>query len=160
MKKLILFLLLTLAVLSGIKLVSVFAQKEKDREEITKIIEEVISSFVSQDLDGMMEHISSSYSHQRGNEVIDYNKFRTMMEEDFKQISKKFADVSCGKLRIIKFDLQDNKANLEIDFACKGFDLDELKEVEETQKKWVNLIKEDGIWRITLWDSPPPEMQR
>lgn len=160
MKKLFLSLLLIFTIQNSIESIHIFAEEKGDKAEIISVIEEVIKSFACQDLNGMMAHISSSYLGQIDNKIIDYNKFRTKMEEEFKQISKEFADVSCGKLRIIKFNLQDNKADLEIDFDCKGFNLDKLKEVEETGKKLVRLIKEDGIWRIAFWASPPPEMQR
>jgi hypothetical protein len=176
MKKLILFLLLILVIQNSLKSIPVAATaaaeeeeeattaatttaaaiEEENKAKIIKVIEEIVNSFAYRDLDGIMKHISKNYYVQQEAETIDYNEFRARMEDYFNQMSKQFTNISCGNLMVIKFDFQDNKANLEIDFDCKGFNLDALKDESERIKKLVHSVKEDDIWRIVVWASPPP----
>jgi len=98
-----------------------------------------------------MKHISRNFSTQWGDRNIDYDKFRKEKEEGLKLISKNFVNFSCGDLKMVKFDLKNNKANVSFGYNCKGLYLNEMKDLTITKKKRVDLVKEDDSWRITSW---------
>ncbi len=66
-------------------------------------------------------------------------------------ISNKYASYSMDNLAILRLDIRDNKATVEIKFSWQGFNLDTLKEESGESKRLVSLAKQNGIWKITQW---------
>lgn len=145
MKRRILFLMLLLA--ASI----VLAQEDKDALETKKVIESYLKSNNLCDIDSAMQLFSVNYSDIRRENIRDYAKFRYDLKKHINNISKKYIDFSRSDLEIIKSDIQDDKAILEIEFSWKGFNLDTLKEDSGKKKRQVSLAKENGSWKITQW---------
>lgn len=145
MKKLILFLMLILVTSV------VLAQENKDILEIKKVVESFLKSNNLGDIDSAMQSFSVNYSDIRGDKVEDYAKFRSILKNVIDNISKKYVDYSRSDLRILKSDIQGDKATLEIEYSWKGFNLDTLQEDRGKKKRQVSLRKENGSWKITQW---------
>ena len=60
-------------------------------------------------------------------------------------------DASSTGITILKSNIENNKAILEIENHWKGFNLNTLEEAVITKKAVVSLAKEEGGWKITEW---------
>ena len=149
MKRWILFSMFILVVQTGYKTIPVLAQDNENKQEIKNIIEKYLDSFVQRDLNSMMNLVSANYYNEKDN--IDYNNFKSNVEKNIVSCSKKYVNYSNSDIEILKLDIQDNKATVEIEFNEKGFNLDTLREDSKKTSRFVTLAKENGFWKITKW---------
>lgn len=145
MKRLILFLMLILSV----SIVS--AQENRDILDIKKTIEGYLTGNNLYDIDSAMQSFSINYSDIKGENIRDYVKFKSDLKDYLNDISKKYTDYNRSDLEIIKSDIQDDKAILDIEYNWKRFNLDTLQEENGKKKRQVSLVKENGVWKITQW---------
>lgn len=149
MKKLILFLMFTLAVQIGYKISPVLAQEDKYAAEIQKTIEKFFKACAYLDIDSAMQLISVNYSEIVDNNIVDYAKYKSRLENSLNIIDKKYVNYSFYDLEIVKLNMQDDKATVETRFNFRGFNLDDLREDEVKRGGIVTLAKENGTWKIT-----------
>lgn len=153
MKKRVLFFVIILTIQSILQSVSVFAlDKEKEKAEIIKIIEEINNNYSLRNLEGIMRHISLRYSDSTGKEIIDYNKLSLRIEKELNELSKTLINFSWGNLKVIEFIIQDSEAMIKVEFNYKGFNMNEKRDVMGKGRMQLNLIKEDNIWKIIRWN--------
>jgi hypothetical protein len=154
MKKLILFLIFISVVQMcyNINLISAQEGKDKEAQEIKRVIENFLMDFSRQDLDSMMNQVSIGYSDvgPDGN-IIDYAQYKTNVKNLMENRFKTYIDYSINVLNVLKLDIQENKATIEFEFKWQGFNLDTLKDDSEIHKGMVSLAKENGSWKITQY---------
>jgi hypothetical protein len=130
----------------------VLSQEKKESLDIKNVIEAFIKDTITLgDVNSALQLVSVNYSSIQGNNTIDYTKFKSGLEKWVALHSKKYVNTSATPVEILKSDIKDNKAALEIEYGWKGFNLDTLAEVNSNIKMVVSLIKEDGTWKIANW---------
>ena len=154
MKKWILFLAFALSIQIGYKITPILAQENQDIRDIKRVIESFLKDVVYQDIDSAMLWVSISYSDIRNNNIIDYSKFKSELKQLITALSKKYINGSISDLEIIKLDIKDQKAHIEIGYGWKGFNLDTLEEDSGKVRRIATLVKENGSWKITQWMRP------
>jgi len=146
-----LFLVVILSVQIGYKFRSILAQENKDSQKIEAVINSFLKDAINRDIDSAMESISVNYSEEENNNIIDYSKFKSALEQFMSYYANKYVNQSISGLVIRKIDIQDNKANVEIEYDRNGFNIDTLQEYQSKIIRIVTLANEGGVWKITQW---------
>ena len=145
--------MLILTVQIGHRIVPGIAQEDIDAQEIKKVIEAFLENFMYKKLDPAMEQVSANYYVKTNdNNVVDYEKFRSKTGKLINAFSQKYTDYTIIDVKVFKLDVQGNKASAEISYNWKGFNLDTLTEESGKVEKLVYLAKEQGSWKITMWE--------
>ncbi len=152
MKKWGLFSMFILMALVSYKDMPALAQQDEEISAIKSVMENYLTAFTNKDLNSMMDKVSANFSDvDKDGSTIDYARVKALTEYWLRDLSKGYADVTYSDLEIVASDLQDNKANIEIEFIKKGFNLDSLQEQSVKHKRTVSLTKEDGGGKITKY---------
>jgi len=149
MKKTIFFLVFVLAVQMNYKIAHILAQDDKDVLAIKSSIETFLKNLAYGDIDSTMQSVSTNYSNRERD--IDYDEFKSRLKDNVVARSKEYTDYSNYNLDIVKSDIKDNSAIVEIEFSWKGLNLHTNKEESGIRKRRVYLAKEHGTWKITQW---------
>lgn len=148
MKKLSLSLMFFLTVQICLYITPLLAQENKEYFEIKNIVETFIKNIAIQDVNSAMQLVSVNYSSKKGDSIVDYAKFKSALEKGAASVSKKYMDISVADMKILKANIQNDKATLTIEYEWKGFNLDTLKDKNVKLTKIISLAKENGIWKI------------
>ena len=157
MKKWILFLVFAIFVSISYKTIFSLAQDTEDRQQIEKILEKFLNSFVSNDFDSMMSQVSINYSDERDDKFIDYNMFKSIIKEGMDSFFKKYVNSSVSELQIHSIEFKGDRAYVVLGFIRKSYNLETLREENWLQSILAILVKEDGAWRIVTWKRLKPE---
>jgi hypothetical protein len=117
-----------------------------DKKIIFTIMEDVVENFNSNNLEGIMKHISASYSEGCNN--CNYDYFRNRYSGIFSNISRTVVGGSCKISKINKFSLKADKAGFDLVFSCSGHSKAESKPIKASFFKIVRMEKEKGVWKI------------
>lgn len=145
MKRIFLFLMIMLVFQISCKITPVLTQEDEVTVEIKKVLEGFLNGFALRELETTMKYVSVNYSDTADDgTVIDYAKYKAGTEKVMNNTFKRYIGYSYSDLKILKSDIQDNKATLEIEFSWKGYNFDTLKENSGKEKRSASLAKENG----------------
>jgi len=135
------------------KITPVLATQEDEAAfEIKKVLEGTYHSLALRDLETMMQYVSVNYSATvEDGTVIDYTKFKARTKEFMDRIFNKYTNYSISDIKMFNLNIEDNKANVEMEYSWKGFNLDTLLEDSGKKRRAATLVKENGLWKITQW---------
>lgn len=149
-KKSILFLAFFLVLQLSYRTVSLPAQGDKDALEIKEVVETFLKNCVN-NTDKAMQLVSTNYYDVMDNITVDYEKFKLGFKNAIKIFKENYLDYSDIYFHIDKLNIQDGKADIEIEHGWKGFNLNTLNEESRKSNIVGGLVKENGSWRITKW---------
>lgn len=119
-------------------------QQDENSAGIKKVIETFFQSCQQRDVNSMMEQVSKNYAKNGKMGVIDFEKFKSGLEKMFKTS----VDISITNLKILELNVSDGKATIFVEYNLKYYNLDQLKSIDEVQKREYALVKEDSAWKI------------
>ncbi len=145
MKKWLLFLIFTLIVQAGYRITPVSAENKEDATAIKTVIENYLEGSAKGNLNAAMSQISPNYSSlDKGRKVINYAEFRSNLGKFLERVK----DVSITGLKTSNLNVAGNRASLEAVYNFKGVNLETSENVSIERTIEVNLIKENGFWKI------------
>ncbi len=155
MKKWVLFLVLISIVQVSYSINPALAQT-KEESAIKQVIENHIKGIANEDLDLVMQQISTNYSainrlRKKDYEKTDYNKFRSRMAEGFKKVD----NASISDVKITNINVQGVKATLVEEYNIKGYRVDTAKSLNVRVRTKVYLVKEGNSWKIVQLEPIP-----
>lgn len=119
-------------------------QQEESRDEIKKVVEAYLQSFANRDIKSMMNQVSKNYSVKTKDDVIDYSKFFTAMENSLDNA----VDIKLSEIKITVVDVLSDKAVVSVEHKFKAFSLGKLDPIDKVVKLNLILAREDQSWKI------------
>lgn len=146
-RNLVLILVLLLAL--SFKIIPGFTEETNDSLEIQKVVNNFLDGFANQDLNYLMEQISPNYFNILDGETFDYDKIKSIQENNIKQFYKNHTNYRHSDVNITNLVINGDKASLDLEFRWRALNLDTSNEEELMSKRIMALAKEDGLWKIT-----------
>ena len=157
MKKLNLCLVFIFIIQVYCAMTFVLAQEDISHQQIKNTLEAFMNTSLSRDINSAMKFVSSNYSsnfyYQNKKIMVDYNKFRLILEQVIANVAIKFVDLSLINVKVSELDIQGNKANLKFEYVVKVFNLVSLEDEVIKSVAAVSLEKEGDNWKIISWDA-------
>lgn len=128
------------------------AEEKKVPFEIENTIRQSLNGYFTKDAGEVMKYVSLNYSAMRNNKPVDYEQLKTGVLLYINSFLHDYVDLSITDLKILKADIQNNMADLEIAYVEKGFNLKTLEEEIWKKERKISLVKEGVAWKITKWE--------
>lgn len=145
-KNLILILILFLGL--SCKISSVFPEESNDSLEIQKVINNYLDGFANQDANYSMEQISPNYYNIRDGEIFDYEKMKSIQEDNINKFYKSHTNYRHSDVNISNLVVDGDKATLDLEFKWRALNLNTSEEEESAERRMVALAKEGNSWKI------------
>ena len=149
LKKLILFLFLSLLLQFNNKSAFVFAQETGELAKIEKTISTFYYKFAAKDLDAMLKEVSPNFSMVAEGKTLDYEKHKIYTKGRIDSLTRRFLAFSIDDLKVSKSDIKGDKAYVEIEYVWGGVNPKTFEKKTGHTKRAVTLAKEKGLWKIT-----------
>lgn len=151
-KKISLLITLFLMIQICYRISATIAQENEETPQIRNVIEAYLTAFCNRDINSIIQTISTNYYSKKGDEVIDYAKFKSTREKQFNDAANNsglYVDKSISNLKILKSYFQDNNATVEVEFEIMAYNIGTLEKQGKIVAEAFSLAKEGDAWKIT-----------